>query len=138
MSECKPKVEAILRASKETYSSKKLRRLLEIVLAFGNYMNRGARGNASGFKVSSLNKIMDTKSSLHRQVTLLHYLLEMLETKVGFTTKKFVFFQSRTLIELNPLNCIDTQSFEVKGTGIGVLVIRTFLGKWVSMINRYV
>ena len=82
MNECKPKVEAVLKASREVYSSKKLRRLLEIVLAFGNYMNRGARGNASGFKVSSLNKIMDTKSSVHRQLTLLHYLLEMLEKKV--------------------------------------------------------
>ncbi|XP_072031221.1 disheveled-associated activator of morphogenesis 1-like isoform X2 [Amphiura filiformis] len=81
MNDCKPKVEAVLKASKEVYSSKKLRRLLEIVLAFGNYMNRGARGNASGFKVSSLNKIMDTKSSVHRQLTLLHYLLEMLEKK---------------------------------------------------------
>ena len=82
MNECKPKVEAVLRASKEVHGSKKLRRLLEIVLAFGNYMNRGARGNASGFKVSSLNKIMDTKSSVHRQLTLLHYLLEMLEKQV--------------------------------------------------------
>ena len=55
---------------------------MEIVLAFGNYMNRGARGNASGFKISSLNKIMDTKSSSNRNVTLLHYLIEMLEKKV--------------------------------------------------------
>lgn len=79
--EVKPKVEALLKASKEVGSSKKLRKVLEIVLAFGNYMNRGARGNASGFKISSLNKIMDTKSSSNRNVTLLHYLIEMLEKK---------------------------------------------------------
>ncbi|XP_041469305.1 disheveled-associated activator of morphogenesis 1-A-like isoform X2 [Lytechinus variegatus] len=81
MSEVKPKVEALLKASREVGSSKRLKKILEIVLAFGNYMNRGARGNASGFKISSLNKIMDTKSSSNRNVTLLHYLIEMLEKK---------------------------------------------------------
>lgn len=43
-----------------------LRQLLEIILAFGNYMNKGQRGNASGFKVSSLNKLADTKSSIDK------------------------------------------------------------------------
>lgn len=39
---------AVLEASKELQRSKRLRILLEVVLAFGNYMNRGARGNAVG------------------------------------------------------------------------------------------
>lgn len=39
---------AVLEASKELQRSKRLRILLEVVLAFGNYMNRGARGNAAG------------------------------------------------------------------------------------------
>lgn len=39
---------AVLEASKELQRSPRLRILLEVVLAFGNYMNRGARGNASG------------------------------------------------------------------------------------------
>lgn len=60
-------------------AAKKLKKLLEIVLAYGNYMNRGQRGNASGFTVSSLNKIIDTKSSINKNITLLHYLLETLE-----------------------------------------------------------
>ncbi|XP_071505919.1 disheveled-associated activator of morphogenesis 2-like [Diadema antillarum] len=81
MGDMKPKIEALLKASKEVSSSKKLKKILEIVLAFGNYMNRGARGNAYGFKVSSLNKIIDTKSSSNRNVTLLHYLIDMLEKK---------------------------------------------------------
>lgn len=37
-----------MEASREVARSRRLRRLLEIVLALGNYMNRGARGNASG------------------------------------------------------------------------------------------
>ena len=59
---------AILNASKEVVRSKRVIQILEVVLAFGNFMNKGQRGNAYGFKVSSLNKIADTKSSIDRWV----------------------------------------------------------------------
>ncbi|XP_022826433.1 disheveled-associated activator of morphogenesis 1 isoform X3 [Spodoptera litura] len=71
----------VLRAARDMTRSRRLRALLELVLALGNYMNRGARGNASGFRLSSLNKLADTKSSVSRNTTLLHYLVELLETK---------------------------------------------------------
>lgn len=57
---------AIRMSSKEVLQSKNLKQLLEVVLAFGNYMNKGQRGNAYGFKLSSLNKIADTKSSIEK------------------------------------------------------------------------
>ncbi|XP_053568648.1 disheveled-associated activator of morphogenesis 2 isoform X2 [Bombina bombina] len=79
IAETKPKVEALLMACKELTRSKRLKQLLEVVLAFGNYMNKGQRGNAFGFKVSSLNKIIDTKSSIDRNITLLHYLIMIFE-----------------------------------------------------------
>lgn len=79
LAETKPKVEALLLACKELTRSKRLKQLLEIVLAFGNYMNKGQRGNAFGFKVASLNKIVDTKSSIDRNITLLHYLIMIFE-----------------------------------------------------------
>jgi len=81
MGEVKPRVQAVLEASKELQRSKRLRILLEVVLAFGNYMNRGARGNAVGFKLGSLNRIIDTKSSSNSKITLLHYLIMVLERK---------------------------------------------------------
>lgn len=59
---------AILSASLQVVHSKRMRQILEVVLAFGNFMNKGQRGNAFGFKVSSLNKIADTKSSIDRWV----------------------------------------------------------------------
>ncbi|CAB1331335.1 unnamed protein product, partial [Coregonus sp. 'balchen'] len=37
-------------ASKEVVRSKRLTQTLEVVLAFGNFMNKGQRGNAYGFK----------------------------------------------------------------------------------------
>lgn len=81
VAEIKPKVEALSKASKEVVQSRNLRQLLEVVLAFGNYMNKGQRGNAYGFKVSSLNKIADTKSSIDKNITLLHYLITIFEQK---------------------------------------------------------
>ncbi|KPP77672.1 disheveled-associated activator of morphogenesis 2-like, partial [Scleropages formosus] len=71
--------EPILSASREVTRSKRLTQTLEVVLAFGNFMNKGQRGNAYGFKVSSLNKIVDTKSSIDRNITMLHYLIMIFE-----------------------------------------------------------
>ena len=44
-------LQAVLEGSKEVQRSKRLKRRLEIILGFGNFMNRGQRGNAVGFKV---------------------------------------------------------------------------------------
>ncbi|XP_034015353.1 disheveled-associated activator of morphogenesis 1 [Thalassophryne amazonica] len=81
VADIKPKIEAVCSASREVVSSDSLRQLLEVVLAFGNYMNKGQRGNAYGFKVSSLNKLADTKSSTDKNITLLHYIITTLEKK---------------------------------------------------------
>ncbi|XP_028398626.1 disheveled-associated activator of morphogenesis 1-like [Dendronephthya gigantea] len=81
MGDIKPKVKAVAEASKQVFRSRKFRDLLEVVLAFGNYMNRGARGNAAGFKIASINKIMDTKSSSNTKINLLDYLIMLLEQK---------------------------------------------------------
>ncbi|XP_004673504.1 PREDICTED: disheveled-associated activator of morphogenesis 2 isoform X2 [Condylura cristata] len=79
LAEAKPKVEAILLASRELVRSKRLMQMLEVVLAIGNFMNKGQRGGAYGFRVASLNKIADTKSSIDRNISLLHYLIMILE-----------------------------------------------------------
>ncbi|XP_077415026.1 disheveled-associated activator of morphogenesis 1-like isoform X2 [Vanacampus margaritifer] len=81
VADVKPKIKALCLASREVMKSRTLRQLLEVVLAFGNYMNKGQRGNASGFKVSSLNKIADTKSSIDKNITLLNYIVTVLEKK---------------------------------------------------------
>ena len=57
--------------------------MLELILAFGNYMNRGQRGNAVGFKLNSLTRIADTKSSCNKSMTLLHFVATTCEHKVS-------------------------------------------------------
>uniref|UniRef100_A0A8D3D1V2 Dishevelled associated activator of morphosis 2 n=1 Tax=Scophthalmus maximus TaxID=52904 RepID=A0A8D3D1V2_SCOMX len=96
LGETKPKVEAILNASREVVRSKRLTQILEVVLAFGNFMNKGQRGNAYGFKVSSLNKIADTKSSIDRNITMLHYLIMIFEKNYPDTLHIQVHSNSRT------------------------------------------
>ncbi|XP_018324678.1 disheveled-associated activator of morphogenesis 1 isoform X2 [Agrilus planipennis] len=81
LTEISPRIANVMEASREVARSRRLRRLLEVVLALGNYMNRGARGNALGFRLASLNRLGDTKSSAAKGTTLLHYLVQILERK---------------------------------------------------------
>ena len=48
VNEVSPRIKAVMEASRQVARSRRLRKILELVLAFGNYMNRGARGNAAG------------------------------------------------------------------------------------------
>ncbi|KAK7600967.1 hypothetical protein V9T40_008408 [Parthenolecanium corni] len=75
-----PQVHAIISASNSVKNSKKLRKVLEIVLAFGNYMNSGKRGPAYGFRLQSLDTLMETKSS-DKRMCLLHYIVETIRFK---------------------------------------------------------
>lgn len=79
--ELRPKIQAVLEASKEVQRSKRLKKVLELILAFGNYMNRGQRGNAVGFKLNSLTRIADTKSSCNKNMTLLHFMADTCDQK---------------------------------------------------------
>jgi hypothetical protein len=45
-----PQIHAVIMASRSVRSSDKFHQLLEIILAFGNYMNGAKRGPAYGFK----------------------------------------------------------------------------------------
>lgn len=72
-----PLLPAILLASRELIRSKRLTQMLEVVLAIGNYMNKGQRGGAYGFRVASLNKIADTKSSIDRWDSICFFILHL-------------------------------------------------------------
>lgn len=55
--------------------SKAFPHLLAVILAAGNLLNHGkAAGNAKGFKLESLAKLQDTKSSRSARRNLLHVL----------------------------------------------------------------
>lgn len=89
-----PQLDSVIAASVSIKSSTRLKKMLEIILAFGNYMNSSKRGAAGGFRLQSLDLLLDTKST-DRSQTLLHFIANMVQEKypdlVGFHTDlKFV------------------------------------------------
>lgn len=69
------------RRAVQVQASEPLTRILEVILALGNILNRGStRGNAAGFKLSSLTKLVETKAA-NKSTTLLHYLAKTVEAK---------------------------------------------------------
>jgi len=62
-------------------SSRSLKKVLEVTLALGNYMNGGTRkGQAYGFKINSLNKMCNTKTANNKE-TMLHFLVKVMQAK---------------------------------------------------------
>jgi len=75
----RPRVEAILLASKSTRQAKKFKKILEIILAFGNYMNSSKKGCMYGFKLNSLDSLTMTKASDKRS-TILNYIADLVHS----------------------------------------------------------
>uniref|UniRef100_A0A673GEH1 Formin-like protein 1 n=1 Tax=Sinocyclocheilus rhinocerous TaxID=307959 RepID=A0A673GEH1_9TELE len=80
MKRLQPQIDAIIAASVSLKSSSKLKKMLEIILAFGNYMNSSKRGAAYGFRLQSLDLLLDTKST-DRTQTLMHFIANMVQEK---------------------------------------------------------
>ncbi|XP_033630742.1 formin-like protein 3 [Asterias rubens] len=70
-----PDMAAIVTAAESIVKSKKLKKLFEIILAFGNYMNSSRRGTASGFKLATLDRLTFVKAA-DRSHNFLNYLAE--------------------------------------------------------------
>uniref|UniRef100_A0A8C7K3U5 Formin like 1 n=1 Tax=Oncorhynchus kisutch TaxID=8019 RepID=A0A8C7K3U5_ONCKI len=75
-----PQLNSMITASMSIKSSAKLKKMLEIILAFGNYMNSSKRGAAYGFRLQSLDLLLDTKST-DRSQTLLHFISSIVQEK---------------------------------------------------------
>ncbi|XP_061747984.1 protein diaphanous homolog 2 isoform X3 [Nerophis ophidion] len=75
----RPDIMNVTFACEEVKKSEGFRKLLELVLLVGNYMNAGSRNAQTfGFNVSFLCKLRDTKS-ITQCTTLLHFLAEKCE-----------------------------------------------------------
>jgi hypothetical protein len=108
-----PKVESVLNASLELFRSTRLKKVFEVVLAFGNYMNSSRRGMTTGFRPETLGKLADTKSN-NRKMTLLHYIVRVVEA---------VFPHAATFYE--DLNSVEAASqVSIQMIGEDVLALR--------------
>ncbi|EGD78845.1 hypothetical protein PTSG_01821 [Salpingoeca rosetta] len=75
-----PKIAAVHTASEELITSEGIKQFLQIGLAVGNYMNKGARANVHGFKLDGLLKIADTRSGRRKDFNLLHYIVDLVDS----------------------------------------------------------
>ena len=55
-----PQIEAVIRAADALANSPAFKKVIEIILAFGNYMNSAKRGAAYGFKLASFERVCGT------------------------------------------------------------------------------
>jgi hypothetical protein len=68
----------------EIKMSQRLKGILQYVLVLGNYLNASTfRGNAKGFRITSLCSLRETKSKDDKMPTLLHFLVRELESDPG-------------------------------------------------------
>jgi len=81
LKELQPDLEIIREASKEMRKSKKLQKIMGIVLSLGNFLNGGTpKGAADGFKFNTLLKLGDTRT-IDNKASLLHYLIRISKDK---------------------------------------------------------
>lgn len=84
------KIDAINKASIDVKSSQKFKAVLEVILAFGNYLNSSKKGTVYGFKLQSLDTLLDTKA-IDKRMCLLHYIVATIRQKFthlsNFTTE---------------------------------------------------
>ena len=79
--ELKPNLTKLEKTSNEIIQNVSLKKIMGILLSLGNFINHGSyAGSAAGFKISSLNKLNDTRANKPR-MTFLNSLVEIVEEK---------------------------------------------------------
>ncbi|XP_051016287.1 formin-like protein 3 [Acomys russatus] len=115
-----PQLNAIIAASASVKSSQKLKQMLEIILALGNYMNSSKRGAVYGFKLQSLDLLLDTKST-DRKMTLLHFIALTVKEKYPDLVN---FWHELHFVEKAAAVSLENVLLDVKELGRGMELIR--------------
>ncbi|XP_065515619.1 formin-like protein 3 isoform X5 [Lathamus discolor] len=119
-----PQLNAIIAASASVKSSQKLKHMLEIILALGNYMNSSKRGAVYGFKLQSLDLLLDTKST-DRKMTLLHFIALTVREKYP---ELATFWQELHFVEKAAAVSLENVLLDVKELGRGMELLRRECG----------
>jgi len=105
------------RAANALKENSKLRKVLEVSLALGNYLNGGTKkGHAYGFKIDTINKLKATKSS-DNKINLLHFLVRSVNHQ-NPEASRF----TDDLLELLPASRIDTTALNTEVTKVRLLL----------------
>ncbi|KAM6364762.1 formin-like protein 3 isoform 3-T3 [Pluvialis apricaria] len=127
-----PQLNAIIAASASVKSSQKLKHMLEIILALGNYMNSSKRGAVYGFKLQSLDLLLDTKST-DRKMTLLHFIALTVREKYP---ELATFWQELHFVEKAAAVSLENVLLDVKELGRGMELLRRECGQHENSVLR--
>ncbi|KGL91806.1 Formin-like 3, partial [Charadrius vociferus] len=127
-----PQLNAIIAASASVKSSQKLKHMLEIILALGNYMNSSKRGAVYGFKLQSLDLLLDTKST-DRKMTLLHFIALTVREK---SPELATFWQELHFVEKAAAVSLENVLLDVKELGRGIERLRRECGLHENSVLR--
>uniref|UniRef100_A0A8C8RW19 Formin like 3 n=1 Tax=Pelusios castaneus TaxID=367368 RepID=A0A8C8RW19_9SAUR len=113
-----PQLNAIIAASASVKASQKLKRMLEIILALGNYMNSSKRGCVYGFKLQSLDLV---RCPPDRKLTLLHFIALTVQEKYPDLA---TFWQELHFVEKAAAVSLENVLLDVKELGRGMELVR--------------
>lgn len=81
----KESIAVVTAAVKQVRNSKLLPKMLELVLAMGNYLNAGSfRGGAYGFKMETLPKLVEVRA-VDPKINMMHYIAQLCETNEKYS-----------------------------------------------------
>ncbi|KAH8025768.1 hypothetical protein HPB51_011099 [Rhipicephalus microplus] len=81
----KPQLDNYIGVCQEILTNRSLKEFLKLILITGNFINSGSyAGNAFGFRLNTLPKLLETRSNKPR-MTLLHFLVEIAEKEQAQT-----------------------------------------------------
>eukprot|EP01134_Creolimax_fragrantissima_P001983 CFRG1983T1 len=112
---CRKEIDAVRLAAVELKTSKHFKKLLEIVLLVGNYMNASVtKGQPiSGFQIEFINKLVNTKTGDNKS-TLLHHIVRVVRDKSPETSSFQLQIASVTNARRVQLQSLQTDLAEIR------------------------
>jgi hypothetical protein len=123
--EIKQSVKNLLEGCVAVKKSAKFRNLLEVVLAFGNFLNYNSnRGGCWGFKLKDLARLSDVKSASDSHMTMLHFLIEYMDA--AYSTQIDFYNDLQCLEEVCHLQQLSFLHEELSELNNGIKMIEDF------------
>jgi hypothetical protein len=121
-----PDMECVVNCCKEIMNSEKLTRLLEVILAVGNFINSAAKKAVHGIEMSSLAKLKDHKAT-GAKTDLLTYIILFIEKQYPDVLK---FYEDFNNLEAVQRVSIPTMESELKELRAGINQVASEIDKF--------
>eukprot|EP00727_Mastigamoeba_balamuthi_P002469 m51a1_g12219 hypothetical protein (1420) ;mRNA; r:26728-32971 len=134
LAETAPGCEALLSACSQVRESKKFLRVLEVVLALGNFINAGSvRGGLYGYRLESLTQLSELRSSSDPKYTLMHALNEMLTEHMSDAVD---WWNDMSAIEAARRSPLTQQQADLASLRKGLKQLENELSEYASVPNK--